>query len=127
MKSAIRILAGAAEAGNAYVIGDGEYAIGRNPGGWVQLVSPTVSRLQCVISFSTEEGRHVLQDRSDTNATLINGVELRGPTVLDDGDLITLGAVELEYLKSAPDEARTSGHLIDVRQRHFPTRKLPSD
>lgn len=54
-----------------------------------------VSRLHC--SITGEGGRFLLQDLGSTNGTLVNGNEV-GSIELRNGDVITMGEIELEFL-----------------------------
>lgn len=64
----------------------------------IQLDSPTVSRQQARIRF--QGGDTILENRSATNPTCVNGEELGGPgssTVVVDGDLIDMGELRFRY------------------------------
>ena len=68
--------------------------IGRGEDCDVKLGSDRVSRHHCEILY--KDGHYELNDLGSTNGTLVNDAEVRS-CALADGDLITLGLVNLEF------------------------------
>ncbi len=67
--------------------------LGRDPACEVQLADDSVSRRHAVVRV--ERGFAVLSDDASRNGVNINGAKLRGPHVLQHGDRIQVGTVEL--------------------------------
>jgi len=42
----------------------------------------------------------VIEDLRSTNGTFVNGIEVRDATVLEDGDILRFGRVELRLVRS---------------------------
>lgn len=67
--------------------------------------SELVSRTHCVLTL--RDGRWVLADRS-RHGTYVNQCRLDGPHVLDDGEMVQMGAYEMRFVKgSLPQLGRT--------------------
>ena len=109
------------------IIDRSSYAIGRSPGGWLQLTRDSVGRSQCVVSYDEEQDVHLLHDHGEKNPTLLNGAPLERPEPLADGDLITVGNVELEYLAVAPPGAAPDAYIRDMRQSVIHTRAIDQE
>lgn len=86
------------QSGRTYIGTEPETAIGRErtPGGIV-LHDPNVSRRHALLSYDGRTWR--IKDLSSTNGTLVNDVDIDS-CVLRDGDLITLGLLNLEFRES---------------------------
>lgn len=69
-----------------------QVTIGRRPGHDIRLESLTVSGDHAVLSFSTQV---VVEDLKSTNGTLLNGVPLNRPAVLNPGDMVQIGKFSL--------------------------------
>ena len=67
--------------------------IGRGAGNTIVLNDPSVSAVHALLSY--RQGRWWLEDRGSTNGTVLNGVLVEQPTVVNFGDLIELGQVKL--------------------------------
>lgn len=80
--------------GQAVILVDGLTMIGRDPAAQVRLVDNRVSRHHAQIE--TVAGRAVVRDLASTNGTAVNG-EPVNEHVLSDGDVISLGGVELRF------------------------------
>ena len=126
LQAAIRVLSGDVLAGRSFLLATGYYVIGRNPGTFIQLTAPTVSRRQVAISFdSTTTHNYLIRNLSEDSPALLNGVVLGdAPTLLANGDLITCGEVELEFIVPPPADAIAIGALRDTRQRLVNTRPI---
>lgn len=85
----------------------GEAVIGRGEGVQLLLSSPMVSRRHCVVSGSGETWH--LSDTS-TGGTLVNGQRIKGSQALRNGDILTLGDVEIAVAIGLSGQPRpTSG------------------
>jgi RNA polymerase primary sigma factor len=73
----------------------GVSTIGRRPISTVVLTDPCVSRLHARIS--TVHGLWLLEDLTSTAGTTVNGIRVRKPTRLRDGDRIELGRSRLVF------------------------------
>lgn len=72
-----------------------DYTIGRDPAGDVVLSLETVSRQQAILRG--EGSRFLLDNRSSTNPTRVNGAPLVGPVALGDGAQIDAGGQRLTF------------------------------
>jgi DNA-binding SARP family transcriptional activator len=86
--------------GQSVVLHEGVAVIGRDPSAQVHLVDSRVSRRHAQIDSAN--GRAVLRDLGSTNGTTVNG-EPADNHVLADGDLVSIGGVELRFRGSEPD------------------------
>lgn len=85
----------------------GENLIGRSPDAVVRLDSDEVSRRHALIRVSA--GGATLDDLGSKNGTSVWGTQIGGPTVLEDGDEITIGPVVLIFrLLSSLTTTRTA-------------------
>ncbi|MGD9689515.1 MAG: FHA domain-containing protein [Phycisphaerales bacterium] len=120
--AALELIAGGGlKTGTYYRIAAGSHSIGRLPGTRVQVPNPSVSRLQCVIDFDDEQNCHWITNKSATNPTLINGVQISGRTRLGPGDHITIGFAEFRYHDPTPEDVSISNELIDRSQTEIDT------
>jgi|GEM_PF-1447862 len=87
--------------------------IGRQRDCELFLDSKDVSRYHARI-FSAE-GRHLIEDLDSRNGTLVNGMSIQVPVVLQDGDLIQFSSLEFFYLIHASSgDYASSGFLPSV-------------
>ena len=103
--------------GQAFALSEGELAIGRGPDNDVRLDDPFVSRQHARIRNAS--GHLTLADAHSTTGLFVNGVRVLEPSTLGTGDLIRLGAVELEVMGAAHDTP------LDQRTEVFPTIQAP--
>lgn len=61
--------------------------------GVVAFPDPTVSRVHAHLEWDARRSRYVLEHRSRTNATVVNGLQVTGSHMLEVGDLIKLGSL----------------------------------
>lgn len=80
--------------GQAVLLAEGTTAIGRDPAAQVRLVDNRVSRHHAQIE--TVAGHCVLRDAGSTNGTRVNGTAVN-EHALRDGDVISIGGVELTF------------------------------
>lgn len=74
---------------------EGENIVGRDPQCDVFLDTPGVSRRHASIRLDSRSKTVLLQDLGSTNGTLLHGRAVAQPTPLNDGDLLTLGSVDV--------------------------------
>jgi DNA-binding winged helix-turn-helix (wHTH) protein len=75
---------------------EGENTIGRDPQCDVFLDTLDVSRRHASIRIDSRARTVVLNDLGSTNGTLVQGVAVREPTALNDGDVIAVGPIDLK-------------------------------
>ena len=85
--------------GRSFPLGDGVNAIGREPSAAVWLDSGSVSRRHATITVAGAGAR--LEDVGSKNGSQVNGVPVRAPVTLRDGDHLIIGTVPLTYRTSA--------------------------
>ncbi len=71
----------------------GTFSIGRSADCQLSLDDPLVSRRHAALSV--KEDTVTIDDAGSRNGVLLNGVRIEGPTRLEDGDRITIGAQEM--------------------------------
>lgn len=69
-------------------------SVGRAPGNTIVLSDDYVSNQHAL--FSLRGQQWWLEDLNSRNGTLLNGVNLEGPTIVSAGDVITIGNTELK-------------------------------
>lgn len=97
---------------------------------------PTLSRLHAVLTWEANARSFLVHHRSQTNPTLLNGLNLTGPQVLKPGDTLTLGRLVVMVEKSkvevpqeveAPTQAEVTLSLIVEREKNSAHLPLKSD
>jgi pSer/pThr/pTyr-binding forkhead associated (FHA) protein len=86
----------------------GELTIGRAAGSDLRLDDPYVSRRHAVVRRTGDE--LVIEDAGSRAGVVVNDVRASGPTVLREGDRVSLGRVELELrriTRPAPEREAT--------------------
>ena len=78
-----------------FELGDGEHAIGREPGVAVQLNSPRVSRFHAKLVVLGREA--AIEDLGSKNGTFVRGARIAGRTELCHGDDIQIGPIKLTF------------------------------
>jgi pSer/pThr/pTyr-binding forkhead associated (FHA) protein len=74
----------------------GAHEVGRAKEAAVRVKNPTVSRQHARIIVSDDRGVAYVQDRGGANGTRLNGVAITEIKLLNDGDSVTVGEVELK-------------------------------
>ncbi len=74
----------------------GAHEVGRAKEAAVRVRNPTVSRQHARIIISDDRGVAYVQDRGGANGTRLNGVAITEIKLLNDGDSVTIGEVELK-------------------------------
>jgi ABC-type multidrug transport system ATPase subunit/CRP-like cAMP-binding protein len=91
----------------------GEIRLGRSPDNDLVFDAPTVSRHHAVIRL--DNGRCRLTDLHSTTGTFVNGVEVRGTVVVEDGDEISLADHRLVFDRTRATELiEADGVRVDV-------------
>lgn len=86
-------------AGRTLLLHEGPNVIGRDPDVAIVIDSPKVSRRHALITINA--GGATMSDLGSKNGTFVNGVRVRSPIFLSDGDEITVGSTRLVF-RSAP-------------------------
>ncbi len=79
-------------------------SVGRAKGNDVVIIDGTLSRKHCEL-FATGGGSWGVRDLGSGNGVVVNGAKQPGDCGLNDGDRVTLGAVELTYRVDGVDGA----------------------
>jgi len=82
--------------------------IGRSPHNTIALPNESVSRAHAVVQF-TDSGSCYLYDLDSRNGTLVNGRRVSVPTMLRDGDRITIGPYTLGFVHEQPAQVTPAG------------------
>lgn len=82
-------------AGGTVTLREGEHIVGRDADAVVLLDSPSVSRRHARIRVTAEQA--TFEDLGSKNGSLVGGRRAEGPLTLGDGDVITIGVVELTF------------------------------
>jgi Ca-activated chloride channel family protein len=93
-RAEVVILAGS-EAGKRHTLGQGKAVIGRTSSADIYLHDRNVSRRHAMIV--AQGGRFLVMDLGGADGTRLNGERLDRPRVLEAGDVIRVGEVELRY------------------------------
>jgi len=91
--------------GRTFPLSEGDNVIGRDPGCSVWLDAPGVSRRHARIRIDSSNRRVALDDLGSTNGTLVRRSRIQGDVILNDGDPITIGTVDLTIRLWSPDKA----------------------
>jgi hypothetical protein len=92
-RARVHFRSGALAGQSVEVSGDG-ITIGRSAENHIRIPDTMVSRLHAVIRYA--QGRYFLQDQQSTHGILLNGQPIQA-SVLNDGDVITIGDSEFEF------------------------------
>lgn len=101
--------------GRIFPIQPGQTILGRAPDVQVALLDSEVSRHHARLTL--EGGRLLLEDLGSTNGTLVNGVAVREPAVLQAGDRLSLGGHVLKVVALDPLERAFHETLLDLSTR----------
>ena len=81
--------------GERVMLGTRVVTIGRLPDSTVPVADTNVSRRHCEVR--PEGNGYVLVDLGSTNGTKVNGQRINGEHVLNDGDIVSVGATHLRF------------------------------
>ncbi|MEO8256321.1 MAG: winged helix-turn-helix domain-containing protein [Acidobacteriota bacterium] len=87
-----------------YLLSDGDNVIGRDPQCGVWLDATGVSRQHARIRIDAATRDAALDDLGSTNGTFLRRGRIAAPEPLTDGDVITIGSVELKFRAWAADK-----------------------
>jgi DNA-binding winged helix-turn-helix (wHTH) protein len=90
-----------------FVLADGDTIIGRDPNCGVWLDMSGVSRQHARIRLDTASRRASIDDLGSTNGTFVQGAVVATSTPLTDGDVITVGGVDLRFRAWAAEAQKT--------------------
>ena len=102
---------------------EAELGIGRAEDNALRLNDPKVSRYHARVV--REGDGYVLTDLGSANGTLVNGVRLAAPHVLQDGELISIGDAEFAYQEVAQEDEKTGADKVVVPLSPVPTSPPP--
>src|SRR3954447_4912145 len=91
---------------NTIKLGDGVTTIGRHDDCQLRIKSSQVSRKHC--ELFEKKGLLLVKDLGSSNGTLVNGKKIQGQRVLEAGDELTIGPVQLRVTRVG--EAATPGN-----------------
>jgi DNA-binding winged helix-turn-helix (wHTH) protein len=94
-----------------FVLAEGENIVGRDPHCGVWLDASGVSRQHASILVDTASQRAALTDLDSTNGTFVKGAAVVEPRRLVDGDVITIGSVELTFRAWLTDKAQKTERI----------------
>lgn len=98
-----------------FLLAAGENIIGRDPHCGVWLDASGVSRQHASIRIDAVSRSASLDDLDSTNGTFLKGAAVVAPTQLSDGDVITIGAVELTFRSWLSDSAQKTERIRRTR------------
>jgi len=81
--------------GGSVLLSEGEHIIGRDLDAAVVIDSPSVSR--CHARIQIDHDQATFEDLGSKNGSAVGGRPAQGPIVLTDGDVITVGVVNLTF------------------------------
>jgi pSer/pThr/pTyr-binding forkhead associated (FHA) protein len=124
MARLVCVSAAATAEGHAFPIGRGQTAIGRSADSDVRLLEEDVSRKHAVINWDGDAP--ILEHRSATNPTYLNGEPIEGPRALVDGDEIQIAhqvRLRLEITDPAASRraaaTRAPGRLLEKMEERL--------
>lgn len=85
-------------------------SLGRSPEADHQLPSKAASRIHAQV-FSRDDAWYV-EDLGSSNGTIVNGIKIDGPVVLNPGDVVVLADIKLKYEGQGPRPKGPPDHLI---------------
>jgi pSer/pThr/pTyr-binding forkhead associated (FHA) protein len=90
---------------NTLKLADGVTTIGRHDECQLRIKSSQVSRKHC--QLFEKKGLLLVKDLGSSNGTLVNGKRIEGQRVLEAGDELTIGPIQLRVTKSGVGSATT--------------------
>src|SRR4051794_40842190 len=94
-------------ASNTLKLGDGVTTIGRHDECQLRIKSSQVSRKHC--ELFEKKGLLLVKDLGSSNGTLVNGKRIKGQQVLEPGDELTIGPVQLRVSKVGAKAPASAG------------------
>jgi DNA-binding winged helix-turn-helix (wHTH) protein len=99
----------------SFPLSDGEHVIGRDPQCAIRLDDSGVSRKHARVRITAPGASAALEDLQSTNGTFVGRRRVKGEVPLADGDVITIGEVELEF-RVGRDAPRATRRIRRKRQ-----------
>jgi two-component system cell cycle response regulator len=88
-RTVVKVLTGL-EAGRVHVVVTDTVVVGRGAGCDLRIDDSSLSRQHC--RFQRVNGAYLVEDLGSRNGTMVNGLRISGPQVLEDGALVQLAA-----------------------------------
>lgn len=85
-------------------------SLGRSPEADHQLPSKAASRIHAQV-FMRDDAWYV-EDLGSSNGTIVNGIKIDGPVVLNPGDVVVLADMKLKYEGQGPKPKGPPDHLV---------------
>ena len=106
------IIASGPQRGEFLPLGNRTNVVGRDPGLFLQVVDPEVSRKHFKIRFDADSKKHYAVDMESKHGVFIDGMRIVGDTELADGTKIRIGRTILLFTATDfPDEESALSHL----------------
>jgi pSer/pThr/pTyr-binding forkhead associated (FHA) protein len=99
------------QAGTVIPLQEGKFLIGREEDCHLRPNSDLISRHHCV--FTVDDFTVRLRDLGSTNGTLVNGERIRGGVVLNSGDVVSVGKIELRVVVKDPASDTSSSIAVN--------------
>ena len=109
--------------GQAFVISQPEFKIGRDPSCDIVLGETAVSRIHAII-YSQGVNTLVLADNNSTNGTTINNVQVTSPVQISENDVIMLGGEVALALEKIPAGMGVAAESVQP-QAAAPAQQIP--
>lgn len=87
----------------ALKLAEGQTSIGRHNACTIRIKSSQVSRRHCEINQNN--GKLIVRDLNSSNGTIVNGKRIKGVSILQDGDELTIGGVVLRIVTTGANGA----------------------
>jgi pSer/pThr/pTyr-binding forkhead associated (FHA) protein len=106
---------------------DGEVLIGRGPECFLRIDEAVVSRRHAQLRVAGD--RVILEDLGSRNGSLVNGLRIDRPVLLNAGDVITIGSQQftLESDEALEGQLPTGQHRVVDPRRRRPSPVTPAD
>ncbi|MBA4032930.1 MAG: hypothetical protein C0478_18845 [Planctomyces sp.] len=125
LKAELKILVGKHQ-GKVISLAAKKFLVGREQDCHLRPNSDLVSRHHCV--FTIDDYAVRLRDLGSTNGTQVNGENIRGEIILNEGDKVTIGKLELQLqLKVEAAEAVNVGQIAESLRASVAAGSAPSE
>ena len=93
---------------------DGTYLIGRGASCRIRFEAPEVSERHAILTV--RDGKAILEDLHSANGTYVNGAEIDGAVVLDDGMVVQIGNCMLRVSDEAGAETAETTETAETAE-----------